>query len=249
MVRDLSFTYPGESRPVLSSVDLTLPPGTQAALVGPVGSGKSTLLKLLARLYRAGDEAILLDGRRLTALPASEMHHLLGLVPQEPFVFSATVRENLDLARQEVDNEGLWEALAAAGLEKEVRALPQGLETELGELGHTLSGGQRARLALARVLLMDPPILLLDDPLSAVDPMAEARILRRLAQRRQGKTTLIVSHRPGSLAFAQNIHVLDQGRILAQGSHQELMASCPLYRRLLQRQKLTGRLEVSDGRV
>lgn len=246
-VRGLTFTYPGESRPALSGVDLDLAPGGQTALVGPVGSGKSTLLGLLAHLYPPPEGAIWVGDGDAAQMPRSRLRQMVGLVPQEPFLFSATVRENLSLARPGADEQDLWRVLALAGLDQEVRELPQGLDTALGEQGRTLSGGQRARLALARALLQDPPILLLDDPLSAVDPMAEASILRGLAEHRRGRATLIVSHRPGSLAFAQSIVVLDQGRVAGRGSHGELAASCPLYRRLLQKERLARRVEGANG--
>lgn len=247
LIRDLSFHYPGEARPVLSGLDLSIEPGGHVALVGPVGSGKSTLLKLLAGLYPAPDGAIILGGRDAADMSEPRLRCLVGMVPQDPFVFSATVQENLALARADADPEDQWRALAVAGLDDEVRALPQGIDTELGEQGHTLSGGQRARLAVAQALLRDPPILLLDDPLSAVDPVAEERIMRRLSRIRAGKTTLIVSHRPGSLAFAETTLVLDQGRLSAQGAHGELLAASPLYRRLVQREELSRRVEGGDG--
>jgi ATP-binding cassette subfamily B multidrug efflux pump len=237
-IQDLSFSYPGARRPVLSEVRLELAPGSRTALVGPVGSGKSTLLKLLAGLYPAPTGAISLAGRDLGRIPPAELHKLVGMVPQEPFIFSATVAENLSLTRPGTSLDDIWRVLALAGLEEEVRALPQGLDTELGQQGHTLSGGQRARLALSRTLLADPPLLLLDDPLSAVDPLAEAGILERLGKQRQDKSILLVSHRPGSLGFADEILLLDRGRLAARGTLQELMETSPLFRRLMQRQLL-----------
>lgn len=242
LIKGLGFSYPGGERPVLSGVDFDLAPGGRADLAGPVGSGKSTLLKLLAGLYPAPESTIFLDERDVAQIPLPELHSLVGLVTQEPFVFSATVEENLRLARPDAGREELWQMLKLVGLADEVRALPQGLDTELGEQGRTLSGGQKARLALARALLPGPPVLLLDDPLSAVDPMAEAEILQRLAKHRQGRTTLIVSHRPSSRGFAQEILLLDQGRPAGHGTHEELISSSPLYQRLMQRQELLNKL-------
>ena len=247
LIRDLSFTYPNESRPVLSGLNLLLASGGHTALVGPVGSGKSTLLKLLAGLYPAPAGAIVFNGPNAAGPCGLGRGGLAAMVPQDPFTFSATVRENLALARPESEPEDMWRALALAGLEEEVRDLPQGIDTPLGEQGHTLSGGQRARLAVAQAVLLEPPVLLLDDPLSAVDPIAEARIIRRLTESRAGKTTLIVSHRPGSLAFAHNTLVLDRGRLVAKGTHRELLASSRLYGRLVQREVLSRRVEASDA--
>ena len=240
--KGLCFSYPGEERPVLCGLDLDLNPGGITALAGLVGSGKSSLLKLLAGLYPAPPKSIFLGGRDLTEIPLPELHGLVGLVTQEPFVFSATVRENLRMAAPQAGPEELWQVLRLVGLADEIRALPQGLETELGEHGHTLSGGQKARLAIARALLPGLPVLLLDDALSAVDPLAESEILQRIIGHRQGKITLIVSHRPSSLGVAREVMLLDQGRLAGRGTHEELLSFSSLYRRLTQRQNLLSKL-------
>ena len=159
------------------------------------------------------------------------------------FLFSATLAHNLALGDPSADEARLWAALEAAELAQEVRELPQGLETELGERAHTLSGGQRQRLCLARALLLDPAVLVLDDPLSAVDTGTETRILANLARLRSGRTTLVVSHRLGSVAFARHIYVLDQGRLVEEGDHASLMALQGLYHDLFAEQAILAELE------
>ncbi|MFH1057525.1 MAG: ABC transporter ATP-binding protein [Pseudomonadota bacterium] len=248
-LHDLSFAYPGAARPALDNVSLAAEPGATTALVGPIASGKSTLLLLATRLYDPPPDSLRLEGVDVRRLRQADLRALVGMVPQEAFVFSASLRENLLLARPEANEAAMWAALTAAELAGEARALPQGLDTELGERGHTLSGGQRQRLALARALLADPPVLLLDDPLSAVDTETEQRILANLDRLRAGRTTIVVSHRLKSVAFARRIHVLDQGRLVQSGQHAELLAQPGpdgregLYARLFAEQALLAELE------
>ncbi|KMY67590.1 hypothetical protein AAU61_10420 [Desulfocarbo indianensis] len=242
-VRDLSFAYPGETRRALKNISLHLPAGGRAALVGRIASGKSTLLNMLTRLYEPPPGAVFLGGVDVRDLRQADLRSQVALVTQEAFLFSATLRANLTLGKPEASDDELWAALAAAGMEQEARELPQGLESQLGEKGHSLSGGQRQRLALARALLLDPPILLLDDPLSAVDTETEGRILAGLGRERQGKSTLMVSHRLASVAFADRIFVLDQGRLAEEGDHRSLMALGGVYHALFAEQALLAELE------
>jgi len=247
-IRGLSFTYPGSTGPTLQEVDLDLPRGSTLALVGPIGSGKSTLLNLSVRLLDPPPGAILAFGTDVRLASLQELRRAVGQVLQEAFIFSASVRENLLLARPQAGEEELWAALEAADLAGEVRDMEGGLETVLGERGLNLSGGQRQRLTLARALLADPPLLLLDDPLSAVDTGAEGRILKNLARFRAGRTTLMVSHRLASVAFAQTIHVLDGGRIVERGDHDRLMAAGGVYASLFAEQlRLAGDLSLLNG--
>lgn len=248
LVRDLTFTYPGESRPVLKNVSLRVPGGTTSAIVGPVGSGKSTLLKLLTRIYEPPESTIFLGGRDITRVPLKGLRSMMSMTAQEPFIFSGSVRENLLLACPEATEGELWQAIDDAGLTAEIRALPAMLDTLLGEKGYTLSGGQKARLSFARALLQEHRFLLLDDPLSAVDTQAEAFILTNLTRLRNGRTNLIITHRPLSLAFSENIFVLDHGHLKEQGTHQTLLARGGLYHRLVLTQQLTRKVRGTDGR-
>ena len=241
-IRDLTFTYPGESQPALKNLGLELCFGATTAIVGPVGSGKSTLLQLLARIHEPPEGTIFLDGTDITEIPLEQVRACMGTAVQDPFVFSDSIRENLLLARPDASDEDLWRAIAAAGLNDEIRALPQQLDTVLGEKGHTLSGGQRARLCLARTLLVESPVLLLDDPLSAVDTRAEAGILEALSRLRGGLTNLMVSHRPLSISFSDHIVVMDEGRIESEGRHETLIAESDLYRRLVLTQQLAAKV-------
>lgn len=243
VVKDLTFTYPGESRPVLENVSLGIPAGTTNALVGPAGSGKSTLLKLLTRIYEPPQGTIFIGGRDITRIPLHSLRSLVTMTTQEPFVFSGTIRENLLLASPETSEEELWRVLDNAGLSSEIRALPGMLDTALGERGHTLSGGQKARLSFARSLLQKRRLLLLDDPLSAVDTIAEAFVLSNLARLRNGRTSLIISHRPLSLAFSRTVFVLDKGRIEEQGTHRDLLHQGGLYHRMVLTQQLIDKVK------
>ncbi len=242
-VRKLTYRYPGAKADTLRGVSLEAPAGELTALVGPVGSGKSTLLRLLDRLYEPPRGAVFVEGIDVRDLAQAELRAHVVQVPQEAFLFSATVARNLALGEPGADEQAMWDALAAAELAEEVRALPQGLATELGERAHTLSGGQRQRLCLARALLLDPPVLVLDDPLSAVDTGTEARILGNLARLRAGRTTLVVSHRLASVAFAERIFVLRAGRVVEQGDHRQLLARGGLYHDLFAEQALLAELE------
>jgi ATP-binding cassette subfamily B multidrug efflux pump len=242
-VRHLSFTYPGESKPALEDVSLTLPSQGKVAVVGRIASGKSTLLHLLTRLYEPAQDSIFLDGVDIRDLRQGDLRSRLALVTQEAFLFSASVRFNLTMGKAVADEEDLWAALEAADLAKDIAALPEGLDSQLGEKGLNLSGGQRQRLALARALLVDPPILLLDDPLSAVDTETEGHILAALGRLRENRATLMVSHRLASVAFADHIYVLDKGRVVEEGGHQELMELGGVYHTLFAEQALLAELE------
>lgn len=240
--KDLSFSYPGAAKPALKGVSLRARAGQLTAIVGRIGSGKTTLLNLLGRLEEPPAGALLVEGVDVRELAQAELRGHLAQVPQEAFLFSATVAGNLALGRPDASQEEMWAALEAAELAQEVRALPQGLETELGERAHTLSGGQRQRLCLARALLVDPQVLALDDPLSAVDTETEGRILANLARLRSGRTTIVVSHRLASVAFAAGIYVLDDGCLVEEGTHAQLIAAAGLYHDLFAEQALLAEL-------
>jgi ATP-binding cassette subfamily B protein len=246
----VSFAYPGTSRPVLEDIDFTAPAGATVALVGPTGSGKSTLVSLIPRLYDPTEGRILLDGVPLTRLDPGRLRALIGMVPQDAFLFSDTIATNIGLGRLEADtsdDEGAIEAAArVAQLDEQVRRFPAGYETMLGERGINLSGGQKQRAALARALARDPKILVLDDALSAVDTHTEARILADLRSVTETRTTFIISHRVSAVMHADLILVLEEGRIVQRGRHADLIDEDGTYARLLRRQLLEEDLESED---
>ena len=240
----LSFEYvpggPGE--PELKDVSFDVAAGQTVALVGRTGSGKSTLLALLPRLANPPEQTLGIDGVDVRRLPLAELRRAIGMVPQETFLFSATIRDNIALGRPEATLEEVMEAARLAGLEPDLALFPRGLDTMVGERGITLSGGQKQRVALARALLRDPRLLLLDDCLSAVDTHTEEQILRNLRTVFEGRTVFLVSHRISTVQDADLILVLDHGRIVERGTHQQLLAFGGLYADLHQRQLLEEEL-------
>ncbi|MBL9076813.1 MAG: ABC transporter ATP-binding protein [Planctomycetes bacterium] len=244
-VTGLTFTYPGAERPALQDVSFTLAPGQKLGLTGPVGSGKSTLLALLLRFYDPPRGTVFVDGHDVLDLRPEALRALFALAPQEPFLFSDTVAANVGFAADEPSAE-LSAAVAAAALDQDLPQLHQGLDTIVGERGVTLSGGQRQRVSLARALLTERPGLLLDDTLSAVDPITERRILRGLAEQRRGRTLLVASHRLSVLTDADLILVLERGRVREHGDHGALTAQRGLYAAAFRRQSEAAALESSS---
>jgi ATP-binding cassette, subfamily B, multidrug efflux pump len=245
-VRDLSFTYPGTTQPVLTGVSFTASPGQTVAIVGATGSGKSTLLQLVPRLHDPAPGTLFVDGVDVRRIPLARLRRSIGVVPQEPFLFSDTVAHNIAFG---LDGEAPVDAVAAAaqtaGLESDVAGFGHGFDTMVGERGITLSGGQKQRTAIARALLVDPKILILDDALSAVDTATEDAILRRLKDVRQSRTCLIVAHRVSTVRDADLILVLDGGRVVERGTHQSLVAQGGVYAAMDRRQRLEQEIAAS----
>jgi ATP-binding cassette, subfamily B, multidrug efflux pump len=246
-VRDLVFTYPGSDRPVLDHVSLRIERGETVALVGGTGSGKSTLISLLPRLHQPPPGTVFVDGIDVRQIPLASLRGAIGYVPQEPFLFSDSIADNIAFGVEPAaDSEArLREAARVSRLDKDVEGFPKGYETLVGERGITLSGGQKQRTALARALMMNPRILILDDALSAVDTYTEEEILGRLREVMRQRTSIIVAHRISTVRHADRIVVLDRGRIAESGSHDELVRAGGLYAALYRKQLLEEELAAS----
>jgi ATP-binding cassette subfamily B multidrug efflux pump len=240
--RGLTFAYEGDRGPALRDVSFTVPAGAVVAVVGPTGSGKSTLGTLLCRLYEPPRGTVWLEGQDVLDLPLGRLRRSVGYVPQESFLFSRPLRDNVRLADERASPERLEVVARIAGLADDLGALPRGWDTVVGERGLTLSGGQRQRVALARALVADPPFLVLDDVLASVDAAKEWEITRALRAAASGRTTLLMTHRLKAAAEADAIVVLDEGRVVEQGRHADLLAAAGLYARLWRVQQLEDEL-------
>jgi ATP-binding cassette subfamily B protein len=247
-LRRLTFRYPASDRePALRDLSLRIPAGTTLGLVGPVGSGKSTLAALVPRLWELDDGMLFVDGVDVNRIPLRSLRAQIAMVPQESFLFSMTLADNVAFGLARTEPEAVERAARRAQLAKDVAELPDGYETVVGERGVMLSGGQRQRAALARALALDPRILILDDTLSAVDAQTEAEIQRELDAVFAGRTVIVVSSRVSAVRGADWIAVLDEGRLAEQGRHAELLARGGLYARLAQEQERVQREAALEG--
>jgi ATP-binding cassette, subfamily B, multidrug efflux pump len=242
--RNLTFAYP-DAPPVLHDINLRIPAGTSLAIVGPTGSGKSTLVSLIPRLHDAPPGTVLIDGQPIRNFTLSTLRQSIGFVPQETFLFSETIRQNIAFGRPDASLEQVEEAATIAHISTEILEFPKGFDTEVGERGLTLSGGQKQRTAIARAIIRDPKILILDDALASVDTYTEERILSGLKRVMEGRTTIFISHRISTARNADQIAVLVAGRIAELGTHEELLARNGYYTSLFEKQRLEEELAVA----
>lgn len=242
--RHLTFAYAPGTEPVLHDINLKIPTGSSLAIVGPTGSGKTTLVSLIPRLFEAERGMLLLDGRSVMDYPLEMLRRAVGFVPQETFLFSDSIRENVAFGAPDATEEEVLEAARAAHIRDEILEFPKGFGTLVGERGITLSGGQKQRTAIARAIVRDPRILILDDALSSVDTYTEERILHELAEVMRGRTTIFISHRVSTVRHADQIAVLVNGRVVELGTHEELVARNGYYTELHEKQMLEEELAV-----
>ncbi len=243
-LRNLTFAYP-DAPPVLHNINLRIPAGSSLAIVGPTGSGKSTLVGLIPRLHDAAPGTVLIDGQPIRNFTLSALRKSIGYVPQETFLFSETIRQNIAFGKPDASPEEVEEAATIAHISTEILEFPKGFDTEVGERGLTLSGGQKQRTAIARAVIRDPKVLILDDALASVDTYTEERILSGLKRVMEGRTTIFISHRISTARNADQIAVLVAGRIAELGTHDELIARNGYYTSLFEKQRLEEEISIT----
>jgi ATP-binding cassette subfamily B protein len=234
-LRDVSLTFDGAAQPALHDVDLEIEPGRTVALVGAMGAGKTALVSLLPRLYEVTEGSVRIDGADVRSVDLHSLRRATAVVTDDPFLFSATIHDNVAYARPEATREEVERAAEVAQAAEFIEALPKGYEMLVGERGLTLSGGQRQRIAIARAVLADPRILVLDDATSSVDASTEQEIKRALGDVMAGRTTFVIAHRLSTIALADEIVVLEHGRVVAHGSHDDLLEESDLYREIVEK--------------
>jgi ATP-binding cassette subfamily B protein len=234
-LEDVGLTFEGAPRPALSGIDLDVQGGSTVALVGAMGSGKTALVSLLPRLYDVTEGSVLIDGVDVRSVDLASLRHEIAIVNDDPFLFSASVHENIAYARADASREEVEQAARAAQADDFIRALPDGYDTLVGERGLTLSGGQRQRISIARAILAQPRILILDDATSSVDASTEQQIKLALRDLMEGRTTFVIAHRLSTIALANDIVVLENGRIADRGTHEQLLERSELYREIVEK--------------
>jgi len=234
-LRDVSLTFDGAAQPALKNIDLEIEPGRTVALVGAMGAGKTALVSLLPRLYEATEGSVRIDGADVRAVDLHSLRKAIAIVTDEPFLFSATIHDNIAYARPDATRAEVERAAEVAQAANFIEKLPKGYDTMVGERGLTLSGGQRQRIAIARAVLADPRILVLDDATSSVDASTEQEIKQALGEVMAGRTTFVIAHRLSTIALADEIVVLERGRVVAHGSHDDLLDESPLYREIVEK--------------
>lgn len=235
--KGVNFSY-DNGTPILNNINLTIEGGSTIALVGESGAGKSTLVNLIPRFYEVSSGSIYIDSQDIKMISQSSLHKKIGFVQQNVFLFDASIRENLKYGKVGATDEEIWIALRAANLEKFVLSLPHGLDTQVGEQGARLSGGQKQRLSIARVFLKNPPILIFDEATSALDSESEHLITEAFERLSKGRTSIVIAHRLSTVRNADNIIVIDDGRIIERGSHNTLIKQNGKYTKLYNSQKL-----------
>lgn len=228
-LRDVHFAYTKDGEEVLHGIDMKLPAGSFTALVGPSGGGKSTVAKLIARFWDVNSGEIRIGGVKLSDMPLSQLSDIVSFVTQDNFLFRCSLKENIRLGNPKASDEEVFAAARAAQCEEFIRKLPRGYDTPAGEAGRRLSGGEKQRIAIARMMLKNAPVVILDEATAFTDPENEDKIQRSIAALTKGKTLLVIAHRLSTIRNADNIVVLKEGKIIAQGKQEELLATCPLY--------------------